>query len=268
MKEIIESLLNKINNRQIWDEKPVFCFTSDVDWASEDVMIEYFNIINPLDIKPTLFVTHKSELIESNYKLGKIERGIHPNFLENSSHGNSFKEIAETCIQFAPEAYGFRSHRLFDVTDITHLLKNEYNFKYVSNLGTILQTNIKPILHESGLIHIPIFFEDGTHLYNQLDLNFKKYLDLFITPGIKIISFHPMNFVFNSPNMTFMRQIKDSLTREEYNNISITTINNLKNKNEGIGQTVIDIVKFVKENNYPIMSLNEIYNNLIGNTKL
>jgi hypothetical protein len=154
------------------------------------------------------------------------------------------------------------------VTDITHLLKNEYNFKYVSNLGTILQTNIKPILHESGLIHIPIFFEDGTHLYNQLDLNFKKYLDLFITPGIKIISFHPMNFVFNSPNMTFMRQIKDSLTREEYNNISITTINNLKNKNEGIGQTVIDIVKFVKENNYPIMSLNEIYNNLIGNTKL
>jgi hypothetical protein len=77
-----------------------------------------------------------------------------------------------------------------------------------------------------------------------------------------------MNFVFNSPNMTFMRQIKDSLTREEYNNISITTINNLKNKNEGIGQTVIDIVKFVKENNYPIMSLNEIYNNLIGNTKL
>lgn len=267
MKENIENLLIKINAKHIWDEKPVFCFTSDVDWASEDVMTEYFNIVNALDIKPTLFVTHKSEVIESNFKLGKIERGIHPNFLDNSSHGNSFKEIIDTCVQFAPEGFGFRSHRLFDVTDITHLLKNEYGFKYVSNLGTILQTNIKPILHESGLIHIPIFFEDGTHLYNQLDLNFKKYLGLFTTPGIKIISFHPMNFVFNSPNMPFMRQIKDTLTREEYNNISIATIDKLKNRDTGIGQTVIDIAKFAKENNYPIMSLNEVYNNLIGDTK-
>lgn len=247
--------------------KSLFFFTSDIDWASEDVMMEYFNIVNALGIKPTLFVTHESEVIESNFKLGKIERGIHPNFLANSSHGDSFKEIVETCIKFAPESYGFRSHRLFDVTDITHLLKNEYNYKYVSNLGTILQTYIKPILHESGLVHIPIFFEDGTHLYNQLDLNFKKYLDLFMTPGIKIISFHPMNFVFNSPTMTFMRQIKDTLTREEYNNIKTATIDKLRNRDAGIGQTVIDIVKYVKENNYPIMSLNEIYNTLIGDTK-
>jgi hypothetical protein len=263
MKDNTEKLLSRMNNKQIWDEKPVFCFTSDIDWASEDVMTEYFNIINAFGLKPTLFVTNYSEVIESNFKLGNIERGIHPNFLENSSHGDSFIEIVETCIKFAPESFGFRSHRLFDVTDITHLLKNEYNYKYVSNLGTILQTYIKPILHESGLVHIPIFFEDGTHLYNQLDLNFKKYLDLFITPGIKIISFHPMNFVFNSPNMSFMRDIKDTLTREEYNNIDTATIDKLKNREAGIGQTVIDIVKFVNENNYPIMSLNEVYNTLM-----
>jgi hypothetical protein len=267
MNKKIETLLGVINNKQVWDDKPVFCFTSDVDWASEDVMKEYFNMVNPLCIKPTLFVTHESEVIESNFKLGKIERGIHPNFLDNSSHGDSFKEIIETCIKFAPESFGFRSHRLFDVTDITHLLKNEYNYKFVSNLGTILQSYIRPILHESGLVHIPIFFEDGTHLYNQLDLNFLKYIDLFKTPGIKIISFHPMNFVFNSPNMNFMRQIKDTLTREEYNNINTATIERLRNREAGIGQTVINIVNFVKENKYQIMSLNEVYNTLIEDTK-
>jgi hypothetical protein len=264
MKEKIETLLNKINTKHIWDEMPVFCFTSDIDWASEDVMREYFNIVNNLEIKPTLFVTHHSEIIESNYKLGKINRGIHPNFLSNSSHGISYKEIVETCIKFAPESYGFRSHRLFDVTDITHLLKNEYNYKYVSNLGTIMQNYIRPILHESGLIHFPIFFEDGTHLYNQLDFDFKKYLKLFTSPGIKIISFHPMNFVFNSPNMPFMRKIKDSISREEYNNITTTTIEKLRNRNEGIGLAIIAIVKFVKENRYQIFSLNELYSELIG----
>ncbi|NLK15329.1 MAG: hypothetical protein GX311_02930 [Bacteroidales bacterium] len=266
MKEKIETLLCKINKKQIWDEIPVFCFTSDVDWASEDVMSEFFDIVNVLDIKPTLFVTHESKIIDSNFKSGKIERGIHPNFLENSSHGNSFREVIETCIKFAPESYVFRSHRFFDVTDITHLLKNEYNYKYFSNMGTIMQSYIRPILHESGLINIPVFFEDGTHLYNQLDLDFKKYLDLFVTPGIKIISFHPMNLVFNSPNISFMRQIKDTLTREEFNNITFDTISKLKNREVGIGQTIIDIVKFVKENNYPIMSLNEIYYKIIGGT--
>ena len=138
MKEKTENLLSKINGKQIWDDKPVFCFTSDIDWASEDVMTEYFNIINEFGIKPTLFVTNQSDVIESNFQLGNIERGIHPNFLENSSHGDSFKEIVETCIKFAPESFGFRSHRLFDVTDITHLLKNDYNYTriYFRNIPT------------------------------------------------------------------------------------------------------------------------------------
>jgi hypothetical protein len=260
---LTEELIEKLQKNFIWDEQPVFCFTSDVDWASEDVMESYFDVINPFEIKPTLFVTHKSALIEQNFQSKNIERGIHPNFLKDSSHGNDFKEIIENCIEFAPEAYGFRSHRLFDVTDITHMLKNNYNFKYVSNLGTILHPNIKPMLHESGLVHIPIFFEDGTHLYNKLDLNFKKYIDLFTKPGIKIISFHPVNFVFNSPTLPYMRQIKDSLSREEFNNISHETIQRLGNKEMGIGQTVIDIIKFVKENNFPIMSMNEIYQTII-----
>ena len=153
----IEILLEKLKNEKKWHTEPVFCFTSDIDWASEDVMQEFFNLINPLEIKPTLFVTHESELIEKNFQDKTIDRGIHPNFLANSSHGDNFKEIIETCMTFAPESTGFRSHRLFDVTDITHMLKDQFNFKYVSNLGTIMKTNISPIIHESGLLHYPIY---------------------------------------------------------------------------------------------------------------
>ncbi len=258
----IAYFLDKISNRRFFDEEPVFCFTSDTDWASEDVLSEYFRIINALDIKPTLFVTNHSEVIDSNFKSKKIERGIHPNYLNDSSHGRTFKEVSETCVKFAPEAYGFRSHRAFDVTDVTHLLKNEYGFKYVSHQITILQPYIRPILHESGLINYPVFFEDGTHLYNKLDINFKRYLDMFEKPGIKVISFHPMNFVFNSSSISFMRNIKDTLTREEYNNISATTISKLKNKNTGIKDTVIDIIEFVKKKNYRILSMNELFNEL------
>ena len=73
-----------------------------------------------------------------------------------------------------------------------------------------------------------------------------------------------MNFVFNSPTMPFMRQLKDSLTRDEYNNISTQTIENKRNRQAGIGKTVIEIAKFVKENNYPILSLNDIYQKIVN----
>ncbi len=263
MKQNLEQLILKLSKKYIWDEGPIFVFTSDIDWASEDVMDEYFKTINPLNIKPTLFVTHYSKIIEENFTIGNIDRGIHPNFLNNSSHGSSFEEIIETCIKFAPESYGFRSHKLFDVSDITHLLKDKYDFKYVSNLGTIMHNNIKPILHESGLIHFPIFFEDGTHLFNELNLDFKKYIDLFTSPGIKIISFHPMDFVFNTPEISYMRKIKDSLTREEFNNIKTQTIKKNVYIEKGIKMTIMDIIEFVKNNNYPIFSLNELYNMIV-----
>jgi hypothetical protein len=255
----IEQLIKKAHSKYIWDEQPVFSFTSDIDWASEAVMKKYCEIVNPLNLKPTLFVTHHSDQIETNYIKGLVERALHPNFMNGSSHGNSFKEVAETCMKFAPEAFGFRSHRAFDVTDITHLMHNEYGFKYVSHQITVFQPSIKPILHESGLINFPIFFEDGTHLYNKLDLNFLKYKDLFFTPGIKVVSFHPMNFVFNSPALTFMRNIKDSMSREDYNNINEETIKKHENTKTGIRDTVLGIIEFVKRNNFTMLSMNDLY---------
>lgn len=262
MSNHIELLINKIHKEYIWDSEPVFSFTSDIDWASEAVMQQYFEIVNPLDIRPTLFVTHHSESIQKFFEKGVIERGLHPNFMNGSSHGGSFEEVAETCKRYAPEAFGFRSHRAFDLTDITHLMHNMHGFKYVSHQITVFQPSIKPILHESGLINFPVYFEDGTHLYNKLNLDFNTYKNLFILPGIKIISFHPMNFVFNSPELAFMRSIKDSLTRDEYNNITHEMILRKQNKQKGIRNTVLDIVEFVKRKNYKIMSMNDLYKHI------
>jgi hypothetical protein len=253
------NILTKVNRENIWDQEPVFCFSSDIDWASEDVLDDFFNIIPFEEIKLTAFVTHESKKIADLTYQKRIYRGIHPNFLANSSHGNSFKEIAETCVRLAPEAIGFRSHRCFDVTDITHLLANDYGYKYVSNLGTTMANYIRPMLHESRLVHYPIFFEDGSHLYNELGLSTNPYIDYFIHPGIKVISFHPMNIVFNTPNIKYMREIKDSLTREQFNIIDKRTILNKRNTNHGIRNTVEEIINLVIRNSYKILSLDELY---------
>ena len=66
---------------------------------------------------------------------------IHPNFLPNSSHGNSFDEIIENCLKFCPNAKGFRSHRYFEVNDIFDIF-NKYGFKYFSNFCTRCEETI------------------------------------------------------------------------------------------------------------------------------
>ena len=250
-------LLDKIAQERIWHKEPIFCFTSDIDWASEAVLEQFLGVMSKRDLKLTTFVTHESPTITKYKEAGIIERGIHPNFLSNSSHGEGFRTVAETCVKFAPEAIGFRSHRLFDVTDITHLLHDEFGFKYVSNLGTVMQPGITPILHESGLVHFPIFFEDGTHLYNKLSFELSKYMNRFLSPGIKIITIHPMNYVINPPEIRYMRNIKDTLSREEYNQMSQEKIKELSFKGVGIRNMLEEIIELAKQ--HKIMSLNEIY---------
>lgn len=257
--------LPKIHKKYIWDEEAVFCFTSDIDWASEDVLNEFIHIIPVNEFKFTFFVTHYSEIINDLYVNKIIERCIHPNFLPHSSHGNTFKEVIETCKNIAPESIGCRSHRAFDVTDVSHLLYNDFGIKYTSNTITTLQKNITPVLHESHLINLPVFFEDGSFLYNELGLSIKAFLEYFTCPGLKIISLHPMNMVFNTFSIKWMRNIKDSMSPHDYNHIDNASILKLKNTRNGIYNTALEIFDLVKKNNYKIMSMNEIYYETIKN---
>lgn len=257
-------LIKKLSRPQAWDEAPVFCFTTDIDWASEAVISQFLQSLPIQELKMTAFVTHNSGVVEEAFSNKIWDRGIHPFFLKGSSHGESFKEIIEHCMAFAPEAESVRAHRLFNVSDTAHLLYNNYGFRFTSNTIMTLSNAIRPYLHESKMVDIPIFWEEGTALYNQLGLSIQPYLDYFNSPGLKVISFHPINMVFNTPEITWMRKIKDSMSREEYNQISLDSIEKMKNRGNGIYHTLMQIVNLVAQKNYKVLSLKEIYNTAIN----
>lgn len=259
----IAERVEKMTKPHLWDEQPVFCFTSDVDWASETVLSQYFDILPVEQLKLTMFVTHDSEIIGRKFREGKIARGIHPNFLPGSSQGDSFREIIETCVSFAPEATCTRSHRAFDVTDTAHLLHNDYHFKCCSNTITTLAPRITPYWLESKLLQIPVFLEEGSFLYNQLGLSIQPYLRHFTSPGLKVISFHPINMVFNTPYIAWMRQIKDSLSREEFNHISSEMIELQRNREKGAYDLVMEIVNLAQQIQAPVLSIDEIYRHIV-----
>ena len=215
-------------------------------------------------LKLTTFVTHQSSIIEEHFQAGLIRRGIHPNFLPGSSHGNTFREVIETCMTFAPETICTRSHRAFDVTDTAHLLYNEFHIKCCSNTITTLAPKITPFWLESKLLQIPVFFEEGSFLYNELGLSIQPYLKFFKSPGLKVISFHPINMAFNTPRIAWMRQIKDSLTREEFYHIDEEMIATRRNPEKGAYDLVMEIINLAQQLQATILTLDEIYSQTIN----
>ena len=244
--------------KYIWEEEPVVCFTSDVDWASEDMIKKTFELLDLKSLKITIFNTHESNELEIKVKNKEIDMLIHPNFLPNSSHGDSFEEIIENCLKFCPDAKGFRSHRYFEVNDIFEIF-SKLGFKYFSNFCTRCENYLTPNLHRSGLLSIPIFFEDGGFLLMDPDLNFNNFQENFSRPGLKVINFHPAHICFNTPNFEYTRNVKDSVSREEWNNLSKENLKRIEYGAFGIRNFIEKMIEYCQKKNMKIISLEEIF---------
>ena len=242
-----------------WEEEPVFCFTSDIDWASESIIKYSHDILSGDDLKLTYFITHSSPFLNELNASNKIDLLIHPNFLPNSSHGDSFKEVIDYCMNLVPNADGFRSHRYFEVNDIMDDFAKR-GFRFVSNHCTRCETNIKPLKHRSGLLSIPIFLEDGGYLIMDPTLNFDNLIPRLKSPGLKVINFHPAHMAFNTPNFAYTRSIKDSFSREIWGNLGLSQLQKLENREQlGVRKTIQQIIEFASSNDYKVLSMREIY---------
>ena len=246
-----------------WNNNPVFCFTSDIDWASETTIQYSHEILSEPEIKFTYFNTHPSKYLTELNNLKKIKLLVHPNFLPDSSHGADFGSVIEYCMNLVPDADGFRCHRYFEVNDIMDdLYKKKYKFS--SNICTRCEIGIRPFFHRSGLLSIPIFLEDGGYLLMDPELDFKKLIPALSLPGLKVINFHPAHIAFNTPNFGYTRSIKDRLSRESWNNLTFDDIHKIEYQGRGVRSLIKEIIDYALKNKFTVMTLNEIYDEHIN----
>jgi len=192
-------------------DKPIFCLTSDIDWASEACLKDHFNLIHSLGVKPTFFGTHKSSLLTDWSEQGVIDLGLHPNFLPGSTHGNERNKVIDHLFTLFPKAQSFRSHCFVDDSLICNEIYKR-GINYDSNLCLYMQPGIGPLRHSSGLTRYPCFFEDDVHWdWTGGDWLLKNHLDHFMTPGLKILNFHPKFISFNVPNAAEYQKIKQHM---------------------------------------------------------
>jgi hypothetical protein len=242
----------------LYERAPVFCITSDVDWASEDAIAIQQAILDGHGIHATYFVTHASAELARLYAGGRVDLGVHPNFLAGSSHGNSFEEVISTVLSFAPESRCYRGHRYYDVSIVAHMFR-ERGFEYDANLCTNLQTGIAPIRHESGLIRFATFFEDGTHFCSRQSWRFTDLAEEFARPGLKIISLHPMVQAMNVTTPEYWAELKRRFPPDEWLRVSRSTLMAHRASGPGPLEFLDDLLTFVKRRGFPVMTLDELY---------
>lgn len=229
----------------------MIAFTSDIDWAPDEVILDMLNIFESFNIKCTVFATHKSKILhESPKKL--FELAIHPNFnFLLNGQGGSIDEILDAILTEYPDAKGIRSHSM---TQSSLLLVKfaEKKLVYDANHFLPYHTNIQPFKLWTGMIRIPYVWEDYVHwAYDnsfddcKIDLN---------SHGLKIFNFHPIHVFLNTENSKRYESAK------KYYHNAKELVKYRNDKTKGTRDMLIQLLSFVKNNQSKSITLHEIAN--------
>lgn len=252
---MVGSVMNIGELRKLLAADNYICFTADLDWAAEHAIEDLLKAFEINDIKPTVFLTHPSKVIDKCKD--KIDTGIHPNFIQPSSQGKTQDEIVDYCRRLAPDTEVFRSHKWYGDNDIYDKLWNR-GFRYESNLCTNMDET-EPFIHRSGMVSFPVFLEDGSYIIKNKKIDFEDVRGKFEKNGLKVVNIHPMHYALNTPYFSYTREIKDRLSREEWNNLQPEDLDNLSYKGAGIRSFIEDLFQFSKKGSAKVITLKQMY---------
>jgi hypothetical protein len=218
--------------------------TIDTDWACEAAIEETLDFLKNQKVAPTVFITHRSAAVEACLK--EIDVGLHPYFDPTSSHGATIAEVAKHVMDLPHNLPAFRCHR-FANCNLSRQAMVERGMKLSSNVCTDLEV-VSPFRDRFGLLEVPIFLEDGGYLWRKHPLEITQPLKEKIQgTGTKVLLIHPMHFAINTPHFGYMYQIKQSMDREEWKNMTQSRLNQLRWKGRGIRDLIVELLQIAPQ---------------------
>ena len=75
-----------------------------------------------------------------------------------------------------------------------------------------------------------------------------------------MINIHPMHLILNTPYFKYMRDIKDSVSREKWNNMSSEDVDIYRNNSSvGIADFIGEIINYIEKNQIETYSMEDMY---------
>lgn len=161
-------------------------------------------------MKSTWFVTHETPLLQVFRKNSDlVDLGIHPNFLNGTTHGESEEEILQHVTGLVPEAKVIRTHSVFQSGPLLSKIANLKSIQLDSSIFLPEMSNIQPVKHltpNGPLFRMPIFWADDYELLKpQSDWTPEQY---FKEEGHKVFLFHPVHIFLNSTDFGYYESYK------------------------------------------------------------
>lgn len=228
-------------------------FTSDIDWAPEEVILDMIELFKNYNAKCTLFATHYSDVLLS-LDSSQFEIGIHPNFNEllngNNKNGNC-KDIIEQLLKYYPEAKGVRSHSLTQSSQLLNLFQTS-NLVYESNQFLPYQ-EVNPFRLWNGLIRVPFNWEDDIHYSYNKEFTLSSVNK---NESLIIANFHPIHVFLNTDSQERYNAAKnhyhDAAKLAEYRNQT----------KAGARSLLIQLLQLVADSNNPKWTIKDYLENV------
>jgi hypothetical protein len=236
-------------------DQPIFCLTSDIDWASPFCTDDLIRLVQSLGVTPTLFATHDCPVVKTFLESHPDDVGVHPNFRPGSTHGMDLLAVIDYVFALCPRAKTFRSHAFYDSTDIL-LEMSKRGVTYDSNLCLYLQPHIVPLrLGVPGITRFPVFWEDDCHWAHTGGMwSFESFADAFTSPGLKIVNVHPFMIAANIPSAEYYTDVKKHLTT-----LTSDQVNAIRHNGPGARTFLIDLITFVQAQRLSFYTLRELH---------
>lgn len=86
----------------------------------------------------------------------------------------------------------------------------------------------------------------------------------FSRPGLKVINMHPMHLMLNTPYFSYTREIKDSLTRGQWNHLNREQIAGLRYEGDGIAAFIERMLDDIVRSGTRTAYLEDVYDWICG----
>lgn len=227
-----------------------YAITLDVEWTPDFIIKQVADILIENHTKATWFMTHDCE--GTKYLLDHpdlFEVGLHPNFLEGSTHGSNTKEVMNGLQKIVPDAVSVRTHALVQSTLLLSQFCGEFGLQNDVSLFIPRASGLEPhrLFFEEGLYltRLPYFWSD---YFNYLQPTPSSSLEdeFHHTPGLKIYNFHPIHIALNTCDLANYRKLKSNVLLSQ---CTPSDIAKFRNNKTGCGDFFLELIKYISKGN-------------------
>lgn len=229
-------------------EESKLILTFDTDWAPGFVVQHVIDLLNEYGLKATLFLTNAYTLENTD----NMEFALHPNFMDDSTQGDTPEAVMDALFALYPQAKGIRTHRLFWHSGLLPMLERK-GIEYDCSLFLPLHPHLEAV--ENRITRFPYFCSDNIHIERNLPFDSIAVPNL-NSPGLKIFDFHPIHIYLNTAKFSDYKEAMDALDFSP--SLEEEALRRFKNPKAGIGDFFKLLLKTLAQKQYRSQTLWEL----------